>query len=255
MSKSVLLERQGRVATLVLNRPPLNILDLASISAFSRALEELTNDDDLQILLIRGAGSQAFSAGVAVQDHTPDRVREMLSGFHAAIRALRRVPAVTVAVVKGHCLGGGMELAASCDMVAATDDSSFGQPEIKLGCYPPLAAVLYPRLFGAAATCDLLLTGRTIDCSEAEEIGLVTRRASRPEFETVLAELVDGISEHSAAVTRVTIRAIRASRAENYDQALAESERLYLEELANTSDMNEGINAFIQKRTPVWKHR
>lgn len=250
---TLLLDRDGRTATITLNRPPLNILDIPTIARFGEVVSELAEDRDLQVVVIRGAGERAFSAGVAVQDHTPDKVGPMLESLHGAIRKLRDLPAVTVAAVRGHCLGGGMELALACDLVVATEDARFGQPEIELGCYPPVAAALYPSLIGSGRTLDLLLTGRTLSCEEAERMGLVARRVS--DLDEGVAKLTAEITARSAAVVRLTKRAVQAGRDRGFSEALAESERLYLEELCPTADMEEGIAAFLEKRRPVWKHR
>jgi len=255
VSESILIERQGRRATVSINRPPLNILDLSTIAELGGWFTELGEDAELQLLVLRGSGGKAFSAGVAVEDHTPERVPGMLREFHSTIRSLQDMPAVTLAVVEGHCLGGGMELAAGCDLILATDDSRFGQPEIKLGCYPPLAAALYPSLLGSQHTADLLLTGRTLSCREATEMGFVGRRVCREELTSTLEDLVDGITGQSLAVTRLTKRAIRLARNLPYSEALARSEELYLEELIQTEDMHEGLAAFMEKRQPEWKHR
>ena len=255
MSGPILLSRSGRVATVELNRPPLNILDLSTIAKLGQALDDLSRDSSLQTLILRGTGGTVFCAGVAVQDHTPDKVPEMLRLFHDSIRTLLNFPAVTLAVVEGHCLGGGMELAAGCDLVLASDTATFGQPEIKLGCYPPLAAALYPGLLGVGRTVDLLVTGRTVDCLEAERMGFVSHRVKAEDLESSLRDLTDKLSSHSQAVTRITLRAIRSARARDFEGALKESERLYLDELLKTEDMNEGIKAFEEKRSPVWRHR
>jgi len=255
MSDSILFQREGRVATVSLNHPPLNILDLPTIAELGRRLDELRQDENLQLLILRGTGGKAFSAGVAVEDHTQENVPKMLALFHQSIRTLREIPAVTLAVVEGHCLGGGMELAAGCDLVLATESSKFGQPEIKLGCYPPLAAALYPGLLGYGRTVDLLVTGRTIDCSEAERIGFVTYRVEKTDLDSKLSDLIADLTSYSQVVTRLTVQAIRASRSRDFESALEESERLYLEELLETKDMNEGIRSFLEKRSPVWKHR
>ncbi|HEX6864361.1 MAG TPA: enoyl-CoA hydratase/isomerase family protein [Thermoanaerobaculia bacterium] len=247
---TVLLARDGRTATLTINRPPLNILDIPTIQRLGEAISEL---EDAQLVVIRGAGDRAFSAGVAVQDHTPDLVGPMLESLHGAIRKLRDLSAVTVAAVQGHCLGGGMELAVACDMVVATENARFGQPEIELGCYPPVAAALYPSLIGPGRTLDLLLTGRTLTCEEAERMGLVARQVSS--LDEGLAKLTSEILSKSAAVVRLTKKAVRAGRDRGFTEALAESERLYLDELCPTADMAEGIAAFLEKRRPVWKHR
>lgn len=250
---TLLLDRDGRVATVTLNRPPLNILDIPTIARLGEVVSELAGDADLQVVVIRGAGERAFSAGVAVQDHTPDKVGPMLESLHGAIRKLRDLSAVTVAAVRGHCLGGGMELALACDLVVATEDARFGQPEIELGCYPPVAAALYPSLIGPGRTLDLLLTGRTLSCEEAERMGLVARRVA--DLDEGVAKLTAEITARSAAVVRLTKKAVQAGRDRGFSEALAESERLYLEELCPTADMEEGIAAFLEKRRPVWKHR
>ncbi len=262
MSEStLLLARDGRTATLTIQRPPLNILDIPTIERLAAALDELETDADLQVVVIRGGGERAFSAGVAVQDHTPDKVGPMLATLHGAVKKLRTLPAITIAAVQGHCLGGGMEVALACDLVIATDDSRFGQPEIELGCYPPVAAALYPARIGPGRTLDMLLTGRTYTCQEAEALGLVTRRVSaavKGGLDEGLAELVSGITSRSAAVTRLTKKAVRlGDRAdeEAFFAALDANERLYLDELCPTADMAEGLAAFLEKRRPVWKHR
>jgi cyclohexa-1,5-dienecarbonyl-CoA hydratase len=257
-TSAVLYVRQERVATVTLNRPPLNILDIPAIQALDDTLAHLDQEEGLQLVVLRGAGGRAFSAGVSVQDHTPDKIRPMLEGLHGAVRRLRGLAPVTVAAVHGHCLGGGMELALACDLVIATDDARFGQPEIELGCYPPVAAALYPSLLGSGRTLDLLLSGRTFLCDEAERLGLVTRRVATGDLAAAIERFAAEVTGKSAAVTRLIKQAVRAgSRLDerSFDEALAENERLYLEELAQTEDMGEGIAAFLEKRRPVWKHR
>ncbi|MEA2691458.1 MAG: cyclohexa,5-dienecarbonyl-CoA hydratase [Acidobacteriota bacterium] len=255
MSDTVLLERTGRTATLTLNRPPLHILDLATLARLNELIGRLAVDPDLQVVVLRGAGERAFSAGVSVQDHTPDKVREMLDGLHGAIRGLRDLPAVAVAAVQGHCLGGGMELALGCDLVLATDDARFGQPEIELGCYPPAAAALYPRLLGTARTLELLLSGRTLSCEEAERLGLVTWRVEAGGLDLGIARVLADLTAKSAAVTRLTKRAVSAGRDLPFDAAIEETEQIYLQDLCATADMEEGLTAFLEKRKPVWQHR
>ena len=255
MTSSIVMERHGRLASISIRRPPLNILNLTAIQDLRHHLGELMVDKDLQLLVLRGSGQRAFSAGVAVEDHSPEKVPDMLGEFHRAISILRDLPAITVAVVQGHCLGGGMELAAGCDLIVASQDSRFGQPEIKLGCFPPLAAALYPSLLGPKRTFDLLLTGRTVTCEEAVEMGLVNRCVPDPELDSTVDELVQTILGHSLIVTRLTKRAIRAGQNQPFAEALALSEQIYLDELTETADMPEGLAAFMEKRRPKWSHR
>ena len=250
---TVQILRDGRAATVTLNRPPLNILDIPTIARLGEVVVELASDPDLQVLFLRGAGDRAFSAGVSIQDHAADKVGPMLESLHGTIRKLRALDAVTVAAVQGHCLGGGMELALSCDLVIATEDARFGQPEIDLGCYPPVAAALYPSLLGAGRTLDLVLTGRILTCEEAERMGIVTRRVD--DLDRGIARFAEEIGGKSAAVTRLAKKAVRAGRDRAFADALAETERVYAEELCRTEDMEEGVAAFLEKRQPVWKHR
>ncbi|HXU45992.1 MAG TPA: enoyl-CoA hydratase-related protein, partial [Thermoanaerobaculia bacterium] len=163
--------------------------------------------------------------------------------------------ALTIAVVSGHCLGGGMEVATACDLVLAADDARFGLPEIKLGCYPPVAAALYPQRLGLGRTLDLLLTGRNLDCEEAERLGLVHWRVPAADLDSKLAALLEPLLAGSCPVARLAKRAARAGRDLPFHAALDAAERLYLDELCRTEDMGEGIQAFLDKRPPVWKHR
>jgi cyclohexa-1,5-dienecarbonyl-CoA hydratase len=252
---AVLCHREGRVATVTLNRPPLNILDIPTLTLLAETLSGLAMDSGLQLFFLRGAGDRAFSAGVSVQDHTRDKVGPMLTAIHAAVRKLRDLSALTVAAIHGHCLGGGMEVALACDLVIATGDARFGQPEIQLGCYPPVAAALYPSLLGAGRTLDLLVTGRTLTCEEAEKMGLVARRVPSGTLDDAVATFTAEVTSQSAAVTRLIKAAVRAGRDRGFSAALDETERLYLEELCRTEDMQEGLTAFLEKRPPVWKHR
>ena len=248
------LQRDGRSATLFLSRPPLNILDLDALRSLEGGLAGLAGYTELQLLVVRGTGGRAFSAGVAVQDHVGDRIGPALAAFHGAIRHLRALPAVTIAVVEGHCLGGGLELALACDLVVASDDSTFGLPEIQLGCYPPVAAALLPRLVGRARALELMLTGRSFDAAEAERLGLLTRLVPRAQLDTAVAELTGALLGRSAAVARLAKRAASAGEEMPFPRALDEAERIYLRELVATRDMTEGIAAFLEKRQPAWKH-
>ena len=252
---SVRTERAGEVVTLWIDAPPLNILDLATIDALGAALGALHAAAPPPLVVIRGAGPKAFSAGVSVHDHVPEKIAAMLAGFHGLIRRLDAYPAVTVAAVDGHCLGGGMELAMVCDLVLASERSRFGQPEIALGCFPPVAAALYPRLLGAPRAHDLLLTGRVLDCAEAERGGLVSRRVPDDRFDTALENLLAELLTKSAPVLALTKKALRAGRERPFAAALDEAERIYLEELTGLADMREGTQAFLERRPPQWTQR
>ncbi|MEL7061614.1 MAG: enoyl-CoA hydratase/isomerase family protein [Acidobacteriota bacterium] len=253
---SVRIEIDDRRATLWLDRPPVNVLDLEALAALQKAFEALHARNDLQVLTIRGAGERAFSAGVAVEDHDPAFVDAMLGRFHGALRLLLDLPAVTIAAIDGYCLGGGLELAACCNLVIATRRSRLGQPEIRLGCFPPVAAALLPSIIGPGPAADLVLTGRTLTAEEAAQLGLVHRLVDDEDLDSSLDVLLGELMGHSAAVTRLATRALAAGdpRRPAFERALAEAERLYRDELTSTDDLREGVSAFLERRSPRWTH-
>src|SRR4051812_40183362 len=157
---NVHVEKSARAATLTIDRPPLNVLDIALLRELDGILTTLANDATLDVVVLRGAGERAFSAGVDIKDHTVAKVPEMLAVVHGAMRKLLALPQVTVAAVRGLCLGGGCELASCCDMVLATDDSQFATPEIYVGCYPPVALARFAVLVGYRRAAEMILTGR-----------------------------------------------------------------------------------------------
>ena len=244
---------EGKTAWVTLDRPSLNVLDIPMMKSLSRLLGRLTAECDF--IVFQGAGPKAFSAGAEVRDHTPDRVAEMLAAFHEVFRQLGRADCLTVAAVHGHCLGGGMELASFCDFVLATESAQFGQPEIKLGCFPPVALILLPELVGPRAALDLILTGRTISAREARELGLVTRVVADDALAQSVDALLGELRALSPVALRLSRRALRRSRRVDFEAELEAVERLYLDELMKTEDAQEGIRAFLEKRAPAWRGR
>jgi cyclohexa-1,5-dienecarbonyl-CoA hydratase len=252
---AIRLTHQERVATLTLHRPPLNILDIAALEELRAAVAGLQSDPDLVLVIVRGAGERAFSAGTAVQDHVPERVAAMLAAIHGAVRALRVLPAISIAAVSGHCLGGGMEIAMACDLLVATEDSRFGQPEVELGCFPPAAAALYPPRLGDAQTLALLAFGQPLGAARAEQLGLVQRLLPAGGLEDGCRQLAAELGGKSAPVLRLIKKAVAAGRDLPAGEALAATERIYLDELTPLGDMSEGVEAFLAKRQPRWQHR
>ncbi|MEE9235792.1 MAG: enoyl-CoA hydratase/isomerase family protein [Candidatus Acidoferrales bacterium] len=254
-TRKIEIERDGAVARLTLARPPLNVLDIPALQELNTALEALPGPPHLRFLVFAGAGERAFSAGVEVSDHTPDRVAEMLGTFHRVFRKLWNSDWITVAAVHGHCLGGGMELAMACDFVVATHTARFAQPEIKLACFPPVAAVLLPALVGPRRALDVILTGRTLSAEEAHTLGLVTRVVGEGELERATQELLQDLSELSPAGLPLARRAVLRAAGLDFERALDEMEKIYLDTLMKTQDAAEGIRAFLERRRPVWVGR
>lgn len=233
--------------------PPLNILDIAMLEELRAALERV--QPDRHALIIDAQGEKAFSAGASVQDHVGESVVTMLRHFHACFRILARLDIVTVALVRGAALGGGCELAMACDFVLASDRAKFGQPEINLGVFPPVAAYQLSRLIAPRKGLELLMTGDTIDAAAAERYGLVNTVFPAAEFDARAGEWLQRLYRQSASSLRYTKRAFRLAQGADFDERLTAVEHLYLEGLMKTSDANEGLAAFLEKRKPVWSGR
>jgi cyclohexa-1,5-dienecarbonyl-CoA hydratase len=249
----VILDVKVPRATLILNRPPLNILDIATMEEIIEAIKSIHGRSDIGVVVISSASEKAFCAGVDIKDHIPQKVPQMLKSFHAIFEQLLELRAITIAQVAGYCLGGGCELALFCDFVVASEDAIFGQPEIEVGCFPPVAAVLYPRFIGEKATIELLTTGRRVSAQEALKMGLINRVVPREKLGEVVDEIVSQLAQKSPVVLRLTKEAISRACFADLSTALREAERIYLEKLLKTEDMQEGITSFLQKRKPVWK--
>jgi len=249
------VERDAGVARIWFDRPPLNVLNLAMLAELNAALDALPSPPHLRFLVFAGKGERGFSAGVEVRDHTPDRVAEMLDRFHRLFRKLWASDWITLAAVHGYCLGGGMELATFCDFVIATHTAQFAQPEIKLGCFPPVAAVTLPALVGPRRALDLILTGRQLTASEAQAAGLVTQVVGEDELERGTAALLRTLAAYSPATLPIARRGVLRASGFDFERELEEMERLYLDTLMKTEDAQEGIRAFIERRKPAWVGR
>jgi cyclohexa-1,5-dienecarbonyl-CoA hydratase len=248
------IEIKAPVASLILHNPPLNILDIPMTRELHQALAELESRPDIAVILFQG-DARAFSAGVDIKAHVPELVREMLTSFHAVIRAVVASKKITIAAVQGSCLGGGAELAAVCDMVFTARDATWGFPEIKLGCYPPVAAVALPALVGQKRAAELILTGRQISGDEAVAIGLANRSVSAEEVDILVQETIGHLAQLSPVALAHAKKSIYAWDAIHFDKGLARAEKIYLEELIATEDAREGIAAFLEKRPPKWTGR
>jgi len=248
------LERDGGVATLTLDKPPLNVLDIAMMEEMNEALVDLEGDDTLKALIIRAEG-KAFSAGVDITDHTADKVEGMIRVFHDIFRHMHRIHAPIVAVVDGAALGGGCEVVLFADIVLASERSKFGQPEIKVGVFPPIAAVILPYLTGRQKALELILTGDVIKAQEAHRIGIVNQVFPVEGFEEAVDGYIAKLAGLSAPVLQLTKRSVTESMGKPFPDAMRVVEDLYLGELMDTEDANEGLAAFMEKRRPEWKDR
>jgi cyclohexa-1,5-dienecarbonyl-CoA hydratase len=246
----IAISRDANAWRITLDDPPLHILDIAMLEELRDALGRVTSDR--HALIFDASGERAFSAGVSVQDHLGDRASAMLKHFHDCFRILARLDLVTIALVRGPALGGGCELALACGFVLGSDQARFGFPEIKLGVFPPVAAYQLSRQLAPRKGLELFLTGDPIDATTAAGYGIVNAVFPATEFETSTNEWLDRIYRHSASSLRIARKAFRLAQADDFESRLAQVERLYLDELMNTEDANEGLSAFVEKRKPEW---
>jgi len=252
---AVKVENKERLVHITMDRPPLNVLDIPLLRELDAVLTACAEDTAVDVMVIEGAGQRAFSAGVDIRDHTREKVPEMLEVMHGVIRKLFMLPQVTIALVRGVCLGGGCELATSCDLVIASEDSSFATPEIHVGCYPPVALARFSSLIGYRRAAEMVLTGRKFSAQEALTIGLINRVLPGDQLEAGLAALLEELLGKSGAVLRIAVKGLRELSLKGFSDALRRSEDLYRGELLRTDDVEEGIRAFLEKRKPKWKHR
>ena len=237
---------------ITLDDPPLHILDIEMLEQLREAISRVRNDR--HALIISSTGDRAFCAGASVSDHLGDRVATMLARFHDCFRMLARLDVVTIAVVRGAALGGGCALALGGDVVLASERSKFGQPEINLGVFPPVAAYQFSRHLAPRKGLELLLSGEPVDAATAERLGLANVVFPEADFDQKCQAWMQRLFKQSASSLRLAKKAFRIAQSADFDQRLAEVERLYLDELMKTDDANEGLKAFIEKRKPVWSN-
>lgn len=257
MSESLLscTERfDGQVLEVALDDAPANILSARMMAQLRELLAAERAVSARKALVLTGSGEH-FCYGASVPEHQADQVGDMLPAFHALIDELLDHPVPTIARVRGRCLGGGFELALGCSLIFADDSARFAVPEIQLGVFPPVAAVLLPHLAGAALAPRMVLGAATLDAAELDRFGLVAGGVGADDLDAVVDEWIGKrLLPLSASSLRHAHRAVRAATLAHYRARIGEAERLYLDELMGTHDANEGIEAFMNKRAPNWRN-
>lgn len=248
------VEERDDVAYITLDRPPLNVLTIAMMRELIQALEDAPRKPSLRAIVLRGQG-RAFSAGVDIGEHQGDTLKPMLDAFHTLMLRVLHSPVPVVSVVHGFAFGGGCELAAVSDIVIIAEDAKIGVPEIKLAVFPPAAAVLFPRLIGTHRALEMILTGEPITGVEAARIGLANTAVPVQELDSALETVLGRLRATSSAALRLARRAVIESLDRTVSDALEHLEVVQVEELIPSHDAQEGLRAFLEKRTPVWQHR
>jgi cyclohexa-1,5-dienecarbonyl-CoA hydratase len=243
----------GQVTVITLANGKGNIIDKGLMAELIHAVDLAAAEKNTKAIVFSGQGDH-FSFGASVPEHQKDQVAGMLGSFHNLFRQLCKASIPTIAVVKGQCLGGGMELAGFCNWIFANEHAHFGQPEIGLSVFAPVASLILPHLVGQAAADDLLLTGRSIGAVKAHEIGLVHAISADPDKDAHIF-IEQHILPKSAIALRIAVKAARHEFNESFLRGIDKLESYYLRELMETHDANEGINAFMQKRKPEWKNQ
>ncbi len=254
MAETIVFEIKDQVAKITLDRPKHNVLDIPMMNELNQALETVAGDDTLKCLVITGQG-KSFCAGVEVGDHKPDNVDRMVAVFNRIFELINLIDIPVVAGVNGACLGGGMELAIACDMVLASKKAIFGQPEVKLGFFPPYAAIRLPELVGPAKAIEIVTTGKTYTAKQARKMGFVSQVADPDDFQGMVDTYVKEVCHSSPLILRLNKRAVKRHMGTGFFQGVDLVSNYFLNTLMKTEDTLEGIASFEEKRRPVWKNK
>lgn len=241
-----------QILRITLNHPKGNILDIQMMHEITFVLQQQVTSSSFKAVIFQGAGKH-FSFGSSIQEHQKEYAKEMIHAFHQVFRAMIVSSKPYLALVEGQCLGGALELASFCHWIFAAEDTNLGQPEINLGVFPPIACLILPHRIGQRNADDLILSGRTLSGLEAKEMGLVYSVSSDPQ-EELFEFLETYLLPKSAIALQIATKATRFNLYKKFLEQLDEIEKIYLQELMDTEDANEGISAFLEKRKPVWKN-
>jgi cyclohexa-1,5-dienecarbonyl-CoA hydratase len=246
-------EAEGRLLRLRLNRPKANLVDAAMIAALDAALASNSGNGQLSAVILDAEGTH-FSFGASIEEHLPGQCAAMLAGLHSLVLRIIEFPVPLLVVVRGQCLGGGLEVALAGHLMFVAPDAALGQPEMKLGVFAPAASCLLPELIGPVRSLDLLVSGRSITGTEAAAMGIAHEAAADPEH-AALAYFEEHLKSKSASSLRFAVKAARLDYVVRVKEKIRAVERLYLDELMTTHDAVAGLEAFIAKGSPQWQHR
>ena len=254
MSTDIGAAVEDGVGRLTLDHPPLNILTRAVLRDLRDSVAALEHEPDVRAILLSAEGKH-FSAGADVGEHLPPEYEVLIPEFVETVRAVRGAEVPVIAAVQGRCLGAGFELVLAADVIVAAEDAVMGQPEIQLGVLPPAACALLPGRCSWGTAIELVLGGDPITAEDAHRAGLVQRVVPGEAVIEAGLELARRLARHSGAVIRLGKKAMLEASHSGPVVGLQRAADIYLEELMTTEDALEGLQAFVEKRSPVWRHR
>jgi enoyl-CoA hydratase len=252
----ILTARDGRVGIVTLNRPKeLNALRMQLIDELATALEEFDRDEEIRCIVITGAGEKAFAAGADIKEMADKSAIAMMMGSFEHWLRIKRIHKPMIAAVGGYALGGGCELALLCDMIVASENARFGQPEILIGVIPGAGGTQrLARTLGKYRTMEMVLTGAQVSAQEMAAHGLVNRVVPQGEHLNEAIKLAQEVAERPPVAVRLGKDAVLAAFETSLEEGLAiERKNFFL--LFATEDMREGMQAFIEKRKADFKGR
>jgi cyclohexa-1,5-dienecarbonyl-CoA hydratase len=252
--KFLQVDTSSFLAHITLNHPPHNVLTVPLMSELASAIESLDNRHDIKCILL-DSSQKTFSAGISLEDSRPDRIFQTLEAFNRVFHAIGEISKPLVVVVNGPAIGAGSELAAFGDLIIATPNARFAQPEVRMGVFPPFAAIMLPAIIGWKKAYELLLTGQPLTAEDAQSLGFVNKVVPEAELSKTVNEILARIGEFSGPVLEMTKRVISSSMGLPVAEAMKRSQDIYLNQLYSLEDVQEGLRAVVEKRKPVWKNK
>lgn len=248
---NIKLIKTAERAKIILSKPSLNILDVEDLVKLSELLDEVRNEPNIKAITIE-SDQKIFSAGVNVSDHSKENISHMLKTFHNVFFKMLDLQIPTISLVKSGCIGGGCELALFSDFILASEKAYFSQPEIKIGCYPPVSLAYFSYIMGHKKSLEMILTGNKIYARDALYHGLINQVYTENEFDSKTEKFIESITINSSSVIKTTLNAFKKLHYSELREKLELSEKIYLEELMQLEDSQEGIKSFLEKRPPEW---
>jgi cyclohexa-1,5-dienecarbonyl-CoA hydratase len=252
--KFIQFDTKTFVARITLNHPQYNVLTVPMMTELAEAIESLNGRGDIKCIML-DSSQKTFSAGISIEDSRPERVFQTLDAFTRVFTAISEISKPLIVAVNGPAIGAGSELVAFGDVIIATPNARFAQPEVKMGVFPPFAAVMLPQLIGPKKTYELILTGQAISAEEGYNLGFINRVVAEKDLDKTIEEVLARISEFSAPVLEMTKKVISTTMGLPLELAMKKSQSIYLNQLMDLEDAQEGLRAVLEKRKPVWKNR